>query len=406
MGLFRQAAVDARKRVVIGNHLIPPSRHLTCLVWLCCGVFVLLTTWVLTRQYEQTKAIQGVTHYTQGEFSIISPHQGIVSDIHVTNNQSVVKGQALFTVNMQPTSGFTPADIQLQQTQYNTIQTHLLNKQKNIDVTFIAEKKYLQQSADNTRRVMNNLNEQLVLLNADHLAQQAQGQRMISLLNKGIVSHHQVEQHQVEFRGIKSRILQTEQSLIERGSQLALFNQQLVDLVSERDEKLANIEGRLVENNTKLQALKFQISAMITAPKDGVITQLVLNEGATIFNQQKLAVIVPEHGELVGRLVIPSIAKSDINIHQLVHLQMKSYPHKIYGQLQSTITSIDKPSFQTQPNGMHAQVALPEVWKTNKSAQEIILTSGMEFTALIVIEQYPLWQKIWLKLNRTFADRG
>ena len=39
MGLFRQAAVDARKRVVIGNHLIPPSRHLTCLVWLSCGVW-------------------------------------------------------------------------------------------------------------------------------------------------------------------------------------------------------------------------------------------------------------------------------------------------------------------------------------------------------------------------------
>ena len=249
MGLFRQAAVDARKRVVIGNHLIPPSRHLTCLVWLSCGVFVLLTTWVLTRQYEQTKAIQGVTHYTQGEFSIVSPYQGIITDIHVTSNQTVVKGQALFTVNMQPTSGFTPADIQLQQTQYNTIQTHLLNKQKNIDVTFIAEKKYLKQSADNTRRVINNLNEQLVLLNADHLAQQAQGQRMISLLNKGIVSHHQVEQHQVEFRGIKSRILQIEQSLIERGSQLALFKQQLVDLVSKRDEKLANIEGRLVENS-------------------------------------------------------------------------------------------------------------------------------------------------------------
>jgi hypothetical protein len=55
---------------------------------------------------------------------------------------------------------------------------------------------------------------------------------------------------------------------------------------------------------------------------------------------------------------------------------------------------------------MHAQVAIPEVWQTNKSAQEIILTSGMEFTALIVIEQYPLWQKMWLKLNRNFADRG
>lgn len=406
MGLFRQAAVDGRKRVVIGNHLIPPSRHLTCLVWLCCGVFVLLTTWVLTRQYEKTKAIQGVTHYTQGEFSIISPHQGIISDIHVTTNQTVVKGQALFTVNMQPTSGFTPSDIQLQQTQYNKIQTHLLNKQKNIDVTFIAEKKYLQQSADNTRRVINNLNEQRVLLNADYLAQQAQGQRMISLLNKGIVSHYQVEQYQVEFRGIKSRILQLEQSLIERGSQLALFNQQLVDIVSERDEKLAYIEGRLVENSTKLQALKFQTSAMITAPKDGVITQLVLNEGATILNQQKLAVIVPEHGELVGRLMIPSVAKADINIHQLVYLQMKSYPHRIYGQLQSTITSIDRPSFQTQPNGMHAQVAIPEVWQTNKRAQEIILTSGMEFTALIVIEQYPLWQKMWLKLNRTIANRG
>lgn len=192
MDLFRQAAINAQKQTVIGHHLIPVNRHLTILVWLSCVSFVWLTSWVLTRQYEQTRAIQGVTQYAQGEFPIVSPYQGIISDIHITPNQNVVQGQALFTINMLPSSGFTTADIELQQAQYTSLQARLLSQQANIDSRFNAQKQYLEQSTENTQRVIKNLREQLLLLTADYLAQQTQHQRMQSLFNKRMVSSHQI----------------------------------------------------------------------------------------------------------------------------------------------------------------------------------------------------------------------
>lgn len=405
MGLFRQAAINAQKQTVIGHHLIPVNRHLTILVWLSCVSFVWLTLWVLTRQYEQTRAIQGVTQYAQGEFPIVSPYQGIISDIHITPNQNVVQGQALFTINMLPSSGFTTADIELQQAQYTSLQARLLSQQANIDSRFNAQKQYLEQSTENTQRVIKNLREQLLLLTADYLAQQTQHQRMQSLFNKRMVSSHQIEQHHIALRSIKSRRLDVEQTLIERESQLALFKQQVVNLVADKDEQLANVAAHLLQNLTKLQALKFQTSAVITAPKDGIITRLLLNEGETIFHHEPLGLLVPERGELVGRLVIPSTMSADIDTHQSVHLQMSSYPHTFYGQLTTTIKSIDTPSFQTHSTGLHALVAIPNEWRATKRKQVITLTSGMNFTALVVIEQYPLWQKIWLKLTQSFSQK-
>lgn len=121
--------------------------------------------------------------------------------------------------------------------------------------------------------------------------------------------------------------------------------------------------------------------------------------------QEQIAMLVPKSGQLVGTLHIPNYASGKIYLGQTVHLQMNAYPYKLYGMVETNIMHIDTASILSsnentyQQNTLSTQVTLPKRGEQQSAQPSIELRSGMTFTAHIVTQTMPLWQKIWIGIS-------
>jgi membrane fusion protein len=408
MGLFRQQAINAQRPSVIGELVIPPSQWIGRTVAATLLCFILGSVWTLTRQYQQTHAVRGITQYTQGEYAIVNQHIGEVTDIYVQPNQVVAQGQALFSLSHIANARFSKADLDAQVLQYQMLHRQLENKQQELKQAFAAEADFIHTSSNNTQQLIDNLSKQARIFSPELASLQIQYEKMTHLMKQKVVTNPQWIQAGSQLSAAKANMLRFEQETIEQQSQLALHTQQIALIRLKYAAQQDALQAQITQNNAQLQALAHQRSSTIYAPNKGIITRFTLQIGQTLAAQEQVAMLVPEAGQLVGSLNIPNFASGNIHLGQTVRLQLNAYPYKLYGMVETQITHIDTASILSskeeayRQNTLNTQVTLPKQWQHKHSQPtqaNIKLRSGMTFTAHIVTQTMPLWQKIWIGVS-------
>jgi len=405
MGLFRQQAINTQRPSVIGELIIPPSQWIGRTVAGALLCFVMVSAWTLTRQYQQTHAVRGITQYTQGEYAIVNQHLGEVTDIYVQPNEVVKQGQALFSLSHIASARFSKADLDAQVLQYQALHHQLENKQKELQNAFAAEAHFVHTSRSNTQQLIDNLSEQAQIFTPELASLQTQFEKMTHLMKQKVVTNPQWIQAGSQLSAAKANMLRFDQEKIQQQSQLALYTQQLALIRLKYAAQQDSLQAQITQNSAQLQALAHQRSSTIYAPNAGIITRFTLQTGQTLAAQEQIAMLVPESGQLVGTLHIPNYASGKIYLGQTVQLQMNAYPYKLYGMVETNIMHIDTASILSsnentyQKNTLSTQVTLPKRWDQQPAQPNIEFRSGMTFTAHIVTQTMPLWQKIWIGIS-------
>ncbi|EAP90989.1 HlyD family secretion protein [Oceanicaulis sp. HTCC2633] len=129
----------------------------------------------------------------------------------------------------------------------------------------------------------------------------------------------------------------------------------------------ATISRQILEVRAALQSLPLQIEAeraraasvraalderittqsarnegVITAPADVRVAALPVRQGQTLAPGETVAVLMPEDGELVAELYLPTRAAGFIHVGQDVRLMYQAYPHQRFGSGKATITAISR----------------------------------------------------------------
>ena len=405
MGLFRQQAINAQRPSVIGELIIPPSQWIGRTITGALLSFILVSVWTLTRDYQQTHAVRGVTQYTQGEYAIVNRHLGEVTDIFVKPNELVTQGQALFSLSHIASARFSKADLDAQVLQYQTLQQQLESQQQELSHAFAAEAHFIQTSSINTQQLIDNLSKQAQIFTPELAHLQTQYEKMTHLMKHKVVTNPQWIQAGSQLSAAKANMLRFEQEKIEQLSQLALHTQQLALIRVKYAAQQDSLQAQVTQNNAQLQALAHQRSSTIYAPNAGIITRFTLQIGQTLTAQEQVAMLVPESGQLIGTLHIPNVASGKLYLGQTVQLQINAYPYKLYGMVGTHITHIDTASILSVKesnylqNTISAQVSMPKHWQQQSTRSSIELRSGMTFTAHIVTQTMPLWQKLWMGIT-------
>lgn len=408
MGLFREQVINAQRPKGIGELVIPPSRWIRWTVLSALLCFVGVSVLTLTRPYQQTQAVSGITQYTEGEYAIVNQHVGVITEIYVLPNEVVVAGQALYSLSHVATARLSKTALNEQVQQYETLQQQLEYKQQELERAFTAEEHFVHTSRQNTQKLIENLTAQAQIFAPELASLQIQFDKMTHLMNQQMVTNPQWIQAGSQLSVAKANVLRYEQEKIEHHSKMALYAQQLALIRLKYAAQQESLQAQMTQNQTQLQALAHQRSSTIYAPDDGVITRFTMRIGQTLAAQEHIAMLVPEKGQLVGMLYIPNFAAGNIYLGQAVQLQLSAYPYKIYGMVHTQISHVDTASrvlsanaSQSQ-NSLYTQVDLPKHWhyqsNTNPKNQ-IKLRSGMTFTAHIVTQKMPLWQKIWMRIS-------
>ncbi len=415
MGLFRQAAIDAQRPKLSGDIIIPSSQWIGTTMLMMLLLMLGLGAWVLTRDYRQTQPVQGVTQFAHGEFSLVNKHNATVMDVHVQPNQSVVQGQALVTVSYTDFARYSTADILEQQQAKLRQQEQVTAQYTALNSAYRAERDFLHASIARTKQMLLNLQAQQHLHATELQALIAQSNKIRALVQRGFATEAQLLQAHSDVRSAKATQLQLSQQVLNHHEQHGNQEQHLANSEFEFATQQAVLLTQQTQIDDQIAALAHQSSAILYAPSDGIITQFSVKPGQTLLSAQAIGMIVPEEGDVIGVLQIPSHAAGHIYQGQAVQIQFAAYPHKIYGMLGAQISHIDTPALPIgltptasrtyqQRGGIfglvrNTHLTMTQQWDCCNDASPIQIVSGMAFTAQIVVQKLPLWQKVWQGLT-------
>lgn len=296
---------------------------------------------------------------------VMAPVNGIVSEIHVSENQHVTAGQKLMVLDPEATnieqSGFQEQLAQLQQEsralqaaatgsspgRLDPIQQAWLDstrrsyqsQSQEIDMQIEAARHAYQQAIAQQKSM------QAIL---DSKNQQVQKLRQLyeqgGLPKKDLNDYEQEVQLKEGERDAYKEIASTRQAEIEQAeSRKRTLN----------DKYRQDLMGRVLDHTNRMSALRTQIAQaqltvkreMIVAPISGTINeQTVHGKGEIVTGGSAILTIVPDDAELSAEVKVANRDLSYIQVGQKVGLKMEAFPQSQFGRLWGTIETISPSS--------------------------------------------------------------
>lgn len=322
------------------NLAAPMGWQLLCYV-LAAGVLVALG-FLAFAQYTRVETVPGVILSEQGIGAVSAEQRGIVAAIFVSPGDVVRPGQPLARIS----TARTLSDGQLAGDQ---ISASLSEQESGVVRESLAQR----QAADADRA---RLNAQVSGLRAEiaSINQQIDIQQQLVLT----AGQDLENARRVAERGFISRsdILAREEALLLRQQSLAQLQQSaaskrasLSDSVGSAAQAsaqvavtLAALDGRRAEIARQRTDASLASGFVITAPGDGVVTQISAKAGQVVEPGQLVLSLVPRRPALRAELRIPVQSIGFLVPGQRVRLSLDAFPYQQYGTVSARIVTISQ----------------------------------------------------------------
>ncbi|WP_133131369.1 HlyD family secretion protein [Legionella yabuuchiae] len=183
-----------------------------------------------------------------------------------------------------------------------------------------------------------------------------------------------------------------------------LYEKQYISVSNLKDAEsaLLELQNKLKIAEYDLIQFKENLTQQVTAPSDGIVTNIFYRRGQKIQQYKPLLQIIPSQANLIARLYIPSRDIGFLKPGQIINLKYDAYPSQRFGFYEATIKEInqtiltdekeDKPIHIGEPYyKVKAELKAPYILAYGKKAQ---LNHGMTLTAIITGEKKKIWQLI------------
>jgi membrane fusion protein len=401
--LFRPEAFRSAAHALEGEVIVTAHRRssiatvaIVCLVGL--GALVLAFSKV-----PRISEVSGWISTTRGVVQVDPLKAGVVEEVRVHEGQTVPAGAVLAIIRIeqvQPDIGATPEKALLRSLQEQDAQ--LLDS---IDLTF-------RQAEQDTRRTTDSIAAIKAELSA--VTAQMQSQRKIiefarqnaisgeTLAKEGALSRRDAALENSEWVQQSrqfSVLVQTEASLT---AELATAQGELRRIPTDRDMKIAELEGTRAGIQQRIAEIEGQRSYAITAPIAGRIASLVARPGYPADERRALCEILPLGAKLAAELFVPSSAMTLVRQGQEVRLLYDAFPYSKFGSQVGHVIDVSRsavlPAEAAAPIEIKEPVYLVHVSldhdAINTFGRETPLQVGMTLRADIVLESRSIFE--WL----------
>ncbi|NVK55600.1 MAG: HlyD family efflux transporter periplasmic adaptor subunit [Alteromonadaceae bacterium] len=402
--LFRPQAVISQQQKIEGTVLVKPTLStlgitVVLILWLAASLY-----WLLSSQYVDTQTVTGWLEPQRGITHVYSPSPGaIVSETLVTANQLVSKGTPLIKLTRDTTfkdnqsinavlTGELKGRIKRLQTQNLLSQQGFEHKRQQLQTN----RQRLLEDKQNIASMQTLLNQKMQLLDS-------QKQALTRLTKDGFYSKHQLQNLDAQ------RLDESYQHQLLNREWLAILRA-IDDIRYELDTLTTShqLQQLVIENNISelQQSLHQQHSGqdiVVTAPNDGRVGQLHAKPGQATQANLPLLTLMPEHDDVIARLLIPISAAGQISSGQLISLRYDAFPYTQFGTYDAIIEKVSPHLLLPQevaqtPVAVQQPVYLASASLTSLSIdhldEPIDLRAGMTFAADINIRERNLMQ--WL----------
>ncbi len=310
--------------------LLAVSFAVAVVVFLCVGT------------YTRHESVEGQLIPTAGILPVTAQSAGTVVETLIHEGQIVAKGQDLVELSGEVNSlskGLTQtAVIRDLQAQIGELEA-LLKSQKQLEDK--------QRQGLTERALM--LNGQLNEIDRQVSTQQEIVKLTESRLDKlkpgvqdGTFSQTEIEKYEAESLNGHSQLNILARQRLDTEQQLRTLQDQLEQLPLSIESQQNELRFRLSGINQSLAQSEAQRAVVLRAPRDGVVSNLAIQNGQTVLPGQRLLSILPQESALQAELWLPSRAAGFLEIGNRVVLRYPAFPYQKFGQQGGRVTEVSR----------------------------------------------------------------
>ena len=358
---------------------------------------------VLVAVYFEVPRITKSFGYTTTALSpakIITPQNGVLLSILVTDQSKVKKGQVLGEVTAErfaQNRSIDAAQASLALHKKNIATNELANVNGNEVVTIRATQFKIQSA----QLELSSLAQELSLSQQrlEDLARQVE--RQVDLKSQGFVSTEAVEQKRSEWLQQKLGLSVLSRNKLQLEKEVATQQEEL-RLVASRSQSQRALLSNTIDSSEQEFNEHSSKRVQLIAPIDGIVTQISASAGQTVRADVPILTIAPQdsHEEVV--LLLPSRSIGFIRLGQKVSVRYQAFPYEHYGRHIGSVKEISSVALPPQDVQQHIRVDEP-VYTVRVSlpsnyleyqGKRLALSPGMVVEADVELDRLKIYQ--WL----------
>ena len=425
----------------------PPARLPRVVLYLVCGLFVILACWSIFGKLDIVASAEGKL-VPQSYVKIVQPADaGIVQDILVREGEHVVAGQVLMRMDAKDALAdqeTVQTELALRSLQLRRIDAELgsrapVKQAGDPDDLF----RQVQAQYDDRRHAYTDAlsgaqdalhkaerdddagKEQLAKLREVTPILKEQADSYKDMGKEGYVPQLQVRDKEREYLE-KSRDLKAQEAtLASLDAAVAAAQKQVAELTSKYRSDLQNeridAEGqyRKVEQEVVKQVHKTGLLEL-KAPQNGVVKDLATHTAGTVVSPGTVLLsLVPENESLIAEVMVKNDDVGFVYPHQKVKIKLAAYPFQQYGMLDGEIITLSADANDDQQNQQRQNAeagrdkAPPSIYKALVSLDtqqltidksQFKLVPGMQVTAEINQGKRTVLEYILSPLEKTVRE--
>lgn len=341
-GLFRQEVLDARRGEWLGSIIVatPLSRWMWTLLSLSlAGVLVAL---LILGHYTRRESVTGQLVPSAGLVNLTAVSSGSVSRVWVHEGQTVHKGDPLVEISSDQDSATLGDTHALVGQQLALQQQHLQQDLQTQQLLTQQQAAALRAKVTLLKAQQAQMAGQLELQHRQAVSAQALLERIQPLAAKGFVSAFQIEQQKSAMLNAQAQYKTLARQALDLRQQIDTAKAQLAQLPLDASTQRSATERQLADVSQSMAQNEMQRAVVLRAPRDGLVSAVLLKEGQMVAAGQSLLSELPAGSTLEAQLLVPSRAIGFIAPGSRVVLRYQAFPYQKFGQHYGRVADISR----------------------------------------------------------------
>ncbi|KAA5802434.1 HlyD family efflux transporter periplasmic adaptor subunit [Alkalicaulis satelles] len=258
-------------------------------------------------------------------------------------------------------------------------------------------------SLEGLRRELRGVIEQIGLQRQEIDLARGQIDRAAGLAERGFLSERELDDRRQRLLAARQSMALLERTRAGLERQISDAEAALQSAPLEIEEARARARSVTASLEERLTQQSLRNAYVVAAPAQARVAALPVRTGQTLTAGAPVAVLVPEGGQLVAELYLPTRAAGFIQSGQEVSLRVEAFPHQRFGTVRARITSVSRtvlapaeaaiPGLTLQEPVFRVEAAL-EREMIDAYGQSLPLQPGLLVSADIIIDRRNLIE--WL----------
>lgn len=366
-------------------------------------VFIALVLFANLADIRETERVRGHLRGVGGETRVHSTQTGVVTDVRVTEGDRVAQGDIVATVSefQFDAQGMRTSDV---------LKHEIENQMRQIERRRLAIDQRYRVECKQLGNRLRGMHAELELRRQEH---ELLGRRVdiatleheasLSLRDSAAISSREYHQAASALYSLQQQEKSAQLAIESHKLALADLEQQIVVHPLQLAEERLALDQARSQLNTRRHELEAREAISITAPKSGVVRNVVIRAGDLADPRAPVMTLLHPGDELEAWLYLPSRALAMVDIGTEVLLAYDAYPYQTWGRYRATIIMVSESAMDPReyflPQDLYEPVYLVKASLASQaiasSAQsEERLRAGTLLSADIVTGRRSLLQKL------------